>query len=303
MAKRKIIVVVGPTGAGKSDIAWQIAKDYQGFLISADSRQIYKELDIITAKDKGEWQNNVYMVNGVEEYMVDFLEVSKKYSVADYQKDVYELLDKKDGLAILVGGTGLYVNAVVDNYKFPKEADKDLRKKLEKDLTDKGLEFLQKQLLKLDPQVDIDMQNPRRVLRALTYVLDTGKLWSEFSQKTQESLFEPLMIGIAWPRQELYNRINKRVDKMVELGAIEEARRVYEKYGEDWPAAQSLGYKDFIAYFKGEISKEKAIAKMKQRSRNYAKRQLTWFKRDKRIKWFKKSELSEIKKVVKDFIN
>lgn len=301
--KRKLIVVVGATGAGKSDVALELAKEFGGFLISADSRQIYRELDIVTGKDAGEWQNGAYMVENIAEYMVDFIDPQEKYSAADYQAEVYKLLEeKKEGLAIMVGGTGLYVNAVTDNYDFSEEADYGLRAKLEAELEKQGLSHLSEKLKNLDPEAEVDDKNPRRVLRALEYCMTTGKLWSQESRKKRESKFELLMIGINWEREELYDRINKRVDKMVEMGAVSEARKLYEKYGESWPAVDSLGYEEFIKYFKDEMTLPEAIESMKQRSRNYAKRQLTWFKRDERITWFAKDDIVPILNLVKSFL-
>lgn len=301
--KQKLIVVVGPTGAGKSDIALTIAKDSGGFLISADSRQIYKELDIVTGKDEGEWQNGAYMVDGIEECMVDFLDPQEKYSAAEYQKEVYKIIAEKiDKLPIMVGGTGLYINAVVDNYDFSEKSDNTFRDKLEVELKKQGLDSLVSQLKEKDPKLELDFQNPRRVIRALEYNLSTGKLWSEESMKKRESKFDVLMIGIDWDREVLYDRINKRVDQMVVMGAIEETRGLYEKYGEDWPSVDSLGYQDFIRYFKDEITLEEAMIEMKKRSRHYAKRQLTWFKRDERIKWFDKTQLEEIRQEIITFL-
>jgi tRNA dimethylallyltransferase len=283
---KKIIAVVGPTASGKSGVAWQIAKKHNGFLISADSRQIYKDLNIVTGKDQGEWKNGVYLVDGVEEYMVDFLNPQEPYSAAQFQKAVYDLLAKNpDRLPVLVGGTGLYVQAVLDNYQFPPALDQksyeDLNLRYEKE----GLEPLVAELKIAGIDLGEDFQNPRRVLRVLAYFYQTGEKWQDRELKGPAMFAETVRLGMSWPRAELYQRIDQRVDGMIRAGALAESQFLYDKYGEAWPAVNSLGYQELIAHLKGEISLDEAIATIKKRSRNYAKRQLTWFQKDKQVQW------------------
>lgn len=285
---KKIIAVLGPTASGKSQVALDLAKKYNGFLISADSRQIYKDLNIVTGKDQGKWENGVYMVDGVEEYMVDFLDPRESYSAAQYQQAVYDLLSKNlDRLPILVGGTGLYAQAVLDNYQFPPALDKKIYQDLNDRYETEGLLPLVAELKKQKIDLGEGFHNPRRVLRALAYFYQTGENWLQRELIGAPQFEETIRLGMAWPRTELYQRIDQRVDEMIATGALAESKFLYDKYGETWPAVDSLGYRELISHLKGEISLEEAISIMKKRSRNYAKRQMTWFKKDKKIKWVK----------------
>lgn len=290
---KKIIAVLGATASGKSQVALALAKKYNGFLISADSRQIYQELNIITGKDVGEWKNGVYKVDGVEEYLVDFLNPRETYSAAQYQAVVYDLLKQKEGdgrLPILVGGTGLYAQAVLDNYQFPPALDEKISQDLNTRYANEGLEPLVAELKAQKIDLGEGFQNPRRVLRVLAYFYQTGENWLERPLFGARQFEDTVRLGMAWPRAELYQRIEQRVDGMIAQGALEETRNLYQKYGENWPAVDSLGYRELIAHLKGELTLDEAITLMKKRSRHYAKRQMTWFQKDKQIKWVNPSQ-------------
>lgn len=283
---KKIIAILGPTASGKSKVALDLAKKYNGFLISADSRQIYQELNIVTGKDSGEWKNGIYVVDGVEEYLVDFLAPTETYSAAQYQAAVYQLLEKnKDRLPILVGGTGLYAQAVLDNYQFPPVLDEKIYQDLNLRYEKEGLAPLVQELKAQAIDLGEGFQNPRRVLRALAYFYQTGENWLKRDLKGPAMFEETIRVGMDWPRAELYQRIDQRVDEMISAGALGESKFLYDKYGETWPAVDSLGYRELIAHLKGEISLAEAVETMKKRSRHYAKRQLTWFQKDKQVKW------------------
>lgn len=294
MAKQKIIVILGATASGKSGLALKLAKKYNGYLISADSRQVYKEMNIITGKDEGEWQEiageKVYIVEEVPEYMVDFVEPTENFTLADYQKQVLAIIEQqKDSgrIPIIVGGTGLYISALVNNYELPEgEPDLQMRAELEQRLEKEGLEALYLELLKKDfdtAQV-IARDNPRKVIRALEYFYTTGDSLVN-QMKKGESQFDVLQIGIDWPRDVLYKRIEKRIDVMLENGGWEETKYILEKYSNVLNSVTGIGYRQLGLALNGEMSKKEAIDLFKRDTRRYAKRQLTWFRRDERINW------------------
>lgn len=315
MKKRKIVVVLGATASGKSKLAFELAKEFNGFLISADSRHVYKDLNIITGKDEGEWFMHDgelrYEVDGVPEYLVDFLEPAEEFSVYEYQKKVFEILDTKhlDKIPIIVGGTGLYVSSVVDNYLLEQGGiDKNIRGKLEERFEKEGLENLVKDLQEQDPEKadSIDLQNPRRVIRALESLQITGESFGS-DIRMGEQKYDVLQIGIEWPRDVLYDRINRRIDLMLQNGGWHEVEHVLDMYSETLNAVSSIGYKQLGLALLPEghqekISKEEAIELFKRDSRRYAKRQLTWFKRDERIQWVKSGEYQEVENLVKEFL-
>lgn len=294
MAKQKLIVILGPTASGKSGLALRIAKAFNGYLICADSRQVYKEMDIITGKDEGTWQeiNNrkVYVVDGVEEYLVDTIEPKEYFSLADYQERFYKVIeDKKDSgqMPIMVGGTGLYISSIVDSYELPEgKPDLEMRAELENRLQEDGVESLYLELLKYDfdtAQV-VDRDNPRKVIRALEYFYTTGKSMVDHMKKS-ESTFDILQIGITMPREILYDRINHRIDLMLEHGGWDETKMILDKYSEHLNSVTGIGYRQLGLALSGEMSKEQAVELFKRDTRRYAKRQLTWFNRDTRINW------------------
>ena len=304
----KIIVILGPTASGKTDLALSLAKKFNGEIVSADSRQIYKKMSIGTAKPAGEWQGKnggrVYVTDGVPHYLVDIVDPGKDFSLSDYKQEANKAIGQiisRGKLPIIVGGTGLYIWALVDNLAMPQVAP---NKKLRHELEVKDLSELVELLTKLDPDSaqKIDLKNPRRVLRALEVAILTGE--SFLKQKSQaEPLYNALQIGLLWPREDLYARIEQRIDKMMEQGLIKEVEALNkQKYGWNLPSMSSLGYKQIGAFLRGEISLEQAVSEFKRDSRRYAKKQMTWFKRDKRIEWIDKNHLKSSEKLVRDFI-
>ncbi|MBI2037942.1 MAG: tRNA (adenosine(37)-N6)-dimethylallyltransferase MiaA [Candidatus Magasanikbacteria bacterium] len=300
----KIIVIVGPTASGKTDLGLLLAKKFNGEIISADSRQVYKKMDIGTAKPKGEWISGSYVVDGVPHYMMDIVEPDKDFSLADFKaraiKHIQDIL-QRNKLPIIVGGTGLYVWTIIDNLDIPKiKPDLQLRKNLE----EKTLAELAAMLQEIDPESakKIDLKNPRRVLRALEVAITSGE--SFFAQRTKSNpLFEALQVGIEVSKEELNDRIDARVDKQITEGLVEETKQLAQiGYGWNLPSMSGIGYRQMGYYIKGEMTLEEAIATLKKDTKRYAKRQMTWFKRDKRIEWIKNTDPDTAGSLVKYFL-
>lgn len=307
MAKQPIIVVLGPTASGKTALAVELAKLYNGEVISADSMQIYKGMDILTAKPTEEEKQ------GIKHHLMDFLEPETDFSVADYVKLANFAVDdisRRGKIPILTGGTGLYINSLIDNIKFDDTTgDKEYRERLLAIANEKGNRYLWERLLEVDEETALSVHenNISRVIRALEVFEKTGERLSEHkkSSRLEESRFEPAMIGLTFSdRQMLYDRINKRVDAMIDDGLVNEAKEIY--YNRNLNTAhQAIGYKELIPYFSGQASLEECIEKIKMETRRYAKRQLTWFRRDKRINWIevdKYENIEDILEKVKKYI-
>lgn len=305
--KQPLIAVVGPTASGKTAVGIELAKEYNGEVVSADSMQIYKGMDIATAKpDEKEMQE-------IPHHLISELEPTSSFSVAEYVKLAQQKIEDiaaRGKLPILVGGTGLYVSSLIDNINFDNAiTDGSVRRKLTEEAERIGNESMLEKLRKVDPEAaeKIPAANLVRIIRALEVYEVTGIPFSRHKElnRMQDSLYNACMIGLTYKdRSVLYNRINRRVDIMLEKGLIEECRAVYEneKLG---TACQAIGYKELIPYFDGVKPKEECIDKIKQYSRNYAKRQLTWFRRDERIQWVEIEEdtafstiIAECKKIV-----
>jgi len=271
--KPKLVVVLGPTASGKTNLAVSLAKQFNGELVSADSRMIYKGMDIGTNKPK-EFH-----------YMIDIVSPDEDFNVAVYKKMAMEKIkgiQEEGKLPILVGGTGLYIKAIVENLDFPAiKADKKLRKELEK----KTAEELFKMYQKIDKEGAkiIDKNNKRRLVRAIEVCLSTNEPF--FKERKGEQLFDVLQIGIKVDKEELQKRISKRVDLMFRQGLEKEAKKLYKKYGFKIYPMQTIGYQEWQDYFKGLISKEEVKERIKINTFNFSKRQMTWFKKDKSIKW------------------
>lgn len=307
MAKQPIIVVLGPTASGKTALAVELAKHYNGEVISADSMQIYKGMDILTAKP------TTSEMQGIKHHLIDFLEPETDFSVADYVRLANNAVDDVSGrgkLPILAGGTGLYINSLIDNIKFDETTgDKELREKLFCIAKDKGNHYLWEMLLRVDEATALAVHenNVPRVIRALEVYEKTGQKLSEHKKvsRLEESRFNPAMIGLTFSdRQLLYERINQRVDIMISDGLINEAEEIYRNKALN-TAHQAIGYKELIPYFEKRASLEECIEKIKQETRRYAKRQLTWFRRDERIYWVevdKFKNIVEISEKVKKYI-
>ncbi len=305
--KQPLIAVVGPTASGKTAVGIELAKEYNGEVVSADSMQIYKGMDIATAKpDEEEMQ-------GIPHHLISELEPTSSFSVAEYVKLAQQKIEDiaaRGKLPILVGGTGLYVSSLIDNINFDNAiTDGSVRRKLTEEAERIGNEAMLEKLREIDPEAaeKIPAANLVRIIRALEVYEVTGIPFSRHKElnRMQDSLYNACTIGLTYKdRSVLYDRINRRVDIMLEKGLIEECRAVYEneKLG---TACQAIGYKELIPYFDGVKPKEECIDKIKQYSRNYAKRQLTWFRRDERIQWVEIEEdtafstiIAECKKIV-----
>ncbi|MBI4458085.1 tRNA (adenosine(37)-N6)-dimethylallyltransferase MiaA [Candidatus Uhrbacteria bacterium] len=303
--KPKLVVIVGPTASGKSDLAIAVAKKFGGEIISADSRQLYRGLEIGAAIEPGRWTKRgakrVYAARGVAHHLTAFRSPAKPLTAAEYKKSALSAIGdilKRGKLPILVGGTGLYVNAVVDNFSIPEVApDPALRQRLEK----LSSPALYARLQKKDPiyAAKIPPQNRRYMIRALEVIQTTGRPFSEL-QKKGEPLFTTLLLGVERPRVELYRRIERRVDAMMKRGLLQEAKKLGRLYGWSNQVLSSLGHRQLGLALQGKIPLEEAVLMVKRDTRRYAKRQMGWFRRDARIIWLKSSQ--EAEKLVKRFL-
>lgn len=287
----KVVVIVGPTASGKTAVSIELAKKINGEIISADSMQIYKYMDIGTAKPTLDERQ------GIKHYMLDVVMPDETFNVAKYKKMAEEAIEeilKKGKVPIIVGGTGLYVNTLVDGIEFADvPGDEEYKNELIEKAYREGAMSIYKELEKVDSESakKIDPNNIRRVARALEIYKVTGKTKTQLDiESRKEVKYDYRLFGMEWDRETLYNRIDLRVDKMIEAGLINEVRNVTEKFKISNTAVQGLGYKEVIEYLNGNISYEEMIEKLKLETRHYAKRQLTWFRRDKRIKWIKPDE-------------
>lgn len=299
----KLIVILGPTTTGKTKMATKLCQRYNGEVISADSKQVYKYMSIGTDIPNGRWQNNQYLVDNIPHYMMNCIKPDQEFNLANFKSQVEKLIfaiNKKGKIPFLVGGTGLYISAIVDNWSIPKVMpDKKLRQSLER----KSLKTLVSILKEKDPKSAgvIDLNNPRRVLRALEVILQSGKSFVEQRQKNQP-LFDILQIGLQRSREEINERINSRVDQMIEAGLIREIKQLLNKgYSWNLPSMNSLGYRQFKDYLNNKQTLEEATIILKQDTRRYAKRQITWFKRDKNINWIEAEDIKQATKLIKNF--
>lgn len=291
----KGLVIAGPTGVGKTDLSIKLAKLLNADIISADSAQIYKGMDIGTAKITAE------EMQGVKHYMLDVVEPIKKYSVGDYQTAVDNILNEKEKEnknIILTGGTGLYIGSITEGLSDLPAGDPVLREELLK----LDSEELYKKLMELDPQAaeDIHINNRRRVERAVEVCLLTGDKFSVLSKKNiKNNNYNFLKVALERDREYLYERINLRVDIMLKKGLEQEVKALYEKYGENLRKINIIGYTELIEYFNGQVTYEEAVENIKRNSRRYAKRQFTWFKNDPSYMWFDLDKLNESEIIAK----
>jgi len=285
---RKLICVAGPTASGKTSFAVELAKRINGEIISADSMQVYKYMDIGTAKP------TIAEMQGIKHYLIDEISPFESFSVNEFVKRAKEYIEKiygKGKIPIVAGGTGLFISSLVDNVKFSKtETDEALRGSLKNLAEEKGNFYLHGMLEKIDPESAqrIHPNNVKRVIRAIEIFETTGKTMSEHIKlsKTEPSPYELSYFALTGPRELLYDRINRRVDIMMREGLIEEVRKLKEMgLTKEHNSMQGIGYKETLSFLDGEISEGELSKTIKQESRRYAKRQLTWFKRDERIKW------------------
>ena len=285
--KIPLLVVCGPTASGKTGLAVELAKLYNGEVVSADSMQIYKGLSVATAKPTSE------EMQGIKHHLIDFLEPDEPFSVADYVRLARQCIDdivSRGKLPILCGGTGLYISSLVDNVKFDESVgNTQKREELRAYAEAFGKHSLWKRLSSVDPEAAaaIHENNLNRVIRALEVYDVTGKTLTQLKKESrlEASPFDSCIIGIGFEyRQALYDRIDKRVDMMLENGLVDEVRSFYGRYSPS-TAYQAIGYKELIPYFEGEISLDEAVEKIKLETRHYAKRQLTWFRRMEGVEW------------------
>ena len=295
--KLKGIIISGATGVGKTDLSIKLAKRLNADIISADASQVYKFLDIGTAKvTEDEMQ-------GIKHYMIDVVEPDEDYSVGDFEVEVNKILHEKEENAeniILVGGTGLYIRAITDGFSDLPTKDEKIRKDLEK----KSLEELQEILKALDLQAynEIDLNNKLRLVRAIEVCKITGGKFSELRVKNiKKNNYNFLKVFLTRNREELYERINKRVDIMIQKGLVEEAKKVYNNYEDSLYKISAIGYKELFNYFDGKVSLEEAIEDIKRESRRYAKRQMTWIRKEKDYLIYNLSEISE-KEIIEDIL-
>ncbi len=279
-----LISILGPTAIGKTALSIEIARHFKTEIISADSRQFFKEMKIGTAVPEPE------EIAAAPHHFIQHISVEEDYSVGDFERDAIqktEELFKDHQMLVMVGGSGLYVKAVTEGLDDFPEVDPGIRGKLNVHLEKDGIEWLQKKLQALDPEYykNADVQNPHRLIRALEISLGTGKPFSSFLNKEKpERNFKTIKIGLTSEREIIYDRINRRVDIMMEKGLVEEARKLYPKRGLN--ALNTVGYKEIFSYFDGEWTLETAVSEIKKNTRRFAKRQLTWFKKDEDINWF-----------------
>ena len=287
MDKIPVIVVVGATASGKTALAVKLARHFGGEVISADSMQIYKGMDIATAKPDEEEKA------GIPHHLMDFLPVTEKYSVARYVEDANRAaadIASRGKVPVIAGGTGLYIDSLIDNIVFEDEPDNtELRAELKRRRDDEGIEALFAELAKVDPEsaANLHINNENRVLRALEVFYLTGETLSERRRRSRmkPSVFEPVFIGLDYKdRNILYERIDRRVEIMMERGLLREAEEYYALPQAD-TASQAIGYKELKGYFDGAVTLEEAAENLKKATRHYAKRQLTWFRKNERIRW------------------
>lgn len=279
-----LICIVGPTAIGKTKLSISLAKAFETEIISADSRQFFKEMNIGTAVPEAE------ELAVATHHFIQHKSIFEPYSVGEFEKDAIEKLIhlfKKREIVILVGGSGLYVDAIVKGLDIFPEVPKEVRDELNKTFKEKGLALLQKELTEVDPiyAKKIDLHNPQRVIRALEVFRASGVPFSAFRKSEKKNRpFKVLYLGLDAERETIYKRINLRVDKMIDEGLIEEAHRLY-KY-KDLNALQTVGYKELFLYFENKLTREEAIEEIKKNTRRFAKRQGTWFRKNSEIHWF-----------------
>lgn len=272
---KKVIVIVGPTAVGKTKLSIELAKKLNGEIINADSTQVYKSLDIATAKVTEEEKEDII------HHLIDIKNIDEDYTVYDYQKDCrlkIEEIEKKGKIPIIVGGTGLYIKSALYDYRFNNEETINTYENLSN-------EELYNKLIKIDSNTDIHPNNRKRIIRALNYYNNTNKPLSS-KEKTDKLLYDAMFIGLTTERNILYDRINKRSDEMIKNGLIEEAKKIYDTNIRSKAVLTPIGYKELFEYFDNNITLDESIDLIKQRCRKYAKRQYTWFNNQMNINWF-----------------
>ena len=284
---KKVIVICGPTASGKTSLSIALAKRVNGEIVSCDSMQIYQEMDIGTAKPTLEERQ------GIEHYLLDFVSPEERYSVADYKKEAKKAIKEiieKGKMPIVVGGTGLYVDSLIYEIEYPNiEFDEAYRRTLERRVKEEGLAQLYEEATKVDSLAirKISPKDEKRILRILEIYHATGKTKTEQEKESRKNPpeYDYQVYALAWDREVLYERINQRVDQMIEQGLIEEVQDILKRHKHFPTAMQGLGYKEVVAFLEGDLTKEEMIDKIKMETRRYAKRQMTWFRKNKQTVW------------------
>ena len=292
-----LIVILGPTGIGKTEVAIKVATELDTYIISADSRQVFKELNIGTAIPAPS------QLKKIKHYFIQHKSIHDHYSASIYEQEVISLLKKQFPVKekiIIVGGSGLYIDAVCEGIDDIPDVDPEIRKKVEEKLNSEGVSSLRNDLRLLDPESykKVDLKNPKRIQRAVEICLSTGKPYSSFlTDKNKKRNFKVLKIGLNKEREELYEKINNRVEKMVKAGLVEEAKKYYQF--RNLNSLNTVGYKELFSYFDGKTNLVESIELIKRNTRRYAKRQLTWFLKDKNIHWFEPSDINKILELIR----
>lgn len=297
----KVIVITGPTCSGKTTLSLNLAEQFKSEIISADSRQIYKYLDLGTAKP------SIKELKLVKHNLIDFLDPKEEYNVSKFEKDalteISRILNNKM-LPIVVGGSGLYIKAIVDGIFDTVDTDEGIRQKLMVERKEFGNEYIYKKLKKYDPKTASLLlpQNWKRIIRALEVYFITGTpIWKHQKDYKRELDFTFFQFGLNWEREVLYSNIEKRVDQMIDLGLVEEVKSILRNgYPKELNALNTVGYKEIIEHFEGKISLDRAVELIKRNTRRYAKRQLTWFRKDERIKWYDVKSENDLQHISSD---
>jgi tRNA dimethylallyltransferase len=299
--KERLLVIVGPTAVGKTALSIDLAKEFNGEIISGDSAQVYRGMDIGTAKITEE------EMKGIPHHLIDTHEPDESFSAAEFQEKAVELIhqiDQRDRLAMIVGGTGLYIQSVIYDYQF-SEATGDVifREKMERLAEVEGNFALHQRLAEIDA-VTAQRLHPndlKRIIRALEIYQTTGKTAAEYQKRAKVSPYQLALIGLTIERNKLYERINERVDMMIQSGLVEEVQSLLQKgYSPDLPSLQAIGYKEIVAYLQGKLTLPEAIEWLKKNTRHFAKRQLTWFRSMKDIRWYDLTDQCSKAKIVEN---
>jgi tRNA dimethylallyltransferase len=298
-AKQNVLVIIGPTAVGKTKLSIEMAKRYNGEIISGDSMQIYRGMDIGTAKITNEEMEDI------PHHLIDIKEPFESFSVAEFQELVRAKIAeiaKKGKLPIIVGGTGLYIQSVIYDYQFSDvSGDEAYRLQLEERVKEIGNEALYQELKEIDPgsAAQIHPNNVRRVIRALEIYHLTGKTMQEYqSQQQPDLLYNTAIVGLTMDRDQLYDRINLRVDIMMDEGLLPEVKALYQQGLRECQSIQAIGYKEIYEYLDGNVTLDEAVENLKQNSRRYAKRQLTWFRNKMKVEWFDVSNVNNFSKKI-----
>lgn len=299
--RKTLIVLTGPTGIGKTTVGINIAQHFKTEIVSSDSRQIFKELTIGTAVP------NTKELSAVKHHFIHSHSIFDSYNASRYETEALQLLETlfgENNIIVLVGGSMLYIDAICKGIDIMPDIDTEIRNSLKEKLEKEGLSGLRLQLKKQDPDYykTVDLKNPARIIHALEICLMTGKPYSSFrSNKKKQRPFSIIKIGLNTDRKILHNRINNRVDLMIDAGLEKEAKSVYQY--KNLNSLNTVGYREMFSYFDGDISKEKAIELIKRNSRRYARKQLTWFRKDDEMKWFEPNQTQEIIEYISSTIN